>query len=355
MAAGAQPTLAQRGEARAARAMGHLPPRIQRLLVGRHPVRVDGQELDPGIDLMLRARSARGRQAIVADLDASPQERRLRFRQESVALVARPTPVGAVEELNVDGGDGPLRARHYAPAQDGRRQPLLVFLHGGGWGVGDLDTHDEPCRLLCRHGGVHVLSVDYRLAPEHPWPAAVDDAVAAWRWAHANAARLGADTDRVAIGGDSAGGNLSAVVAQVLAHEAAAAPVLQVLIYPATDLADRSGPSNDLFGRGFLLTNDDRDWFTDQYVAAADRSDPRVSPLRAQDLAGAAAAIVVTAAFDPLRDEGEAYAEALRAADVPVAMFRAAGLIHGFLNLTCVNRASRDATLVLAGMIRAAL
>jgi acetyl esterase len=353
MRSAAAPTLAQRGEARTARAMAKLPRAVQRALAGR-PVRIDGQELDPGIQLMLRARRARGRDALFADEDTTADARRLGFRQECVALVRRPTPVAGVAELEVDGGAGRLRARHYSPREHAGLDPLLVFLHGGGWTVGDLDTHDEACRMLCRHAGVHVLSVDYRLAPEHPFPAAVDDALAAWRWAQANAARLGADPERVAIGGDSAGGNLSAVVAQALARDGGPAPTLQVLIYAATDLADRSRPSSTLFGEGFVLTNRDRDWCERQYQAA-DPADPRVSPLRAESLAGTAAAIVVTAAFDPLRDEGEAYAQALREMDVPVATFRAEGLIHGFLNLTTVNRASRDAVLVLAGMIRAAL
>lgn len=355
--ADAAPTFVQRGEGRIAAALGALPGSLQRALSGRRAVRVDGQELDPGVQLLLRVRSMRREASLIAGEHAMPEAERAKLRQEVFALVGRPTPVAAVAELEVQGADGPLRARHYAPAPNGGPQPLLVYLHGGGWTIGDLDTHDEPCRLVCRNAGVHVLSVDYRLAPEHPFPGPVDDALAAWRWAHANASRLGADPERVAIGGDSAGGNLSTVVAQVVAREGGPAPMLQVLIYPATHLGNRSSRSSELFAEGFFLTNADLDWFERQYVlsAGADFDDPRISPLRAHDLAGVAPAIVVTAAFDPLRDDAEAYAAALRAADVPVATFRAAGLVHGFINLTGVNRASRDAMLVLAGMIRAAL
>jgi acetyl esterase len=267
--------------------------------------------------------------------------------------------VGSVRELQVDGAAGPLRARHYRPARaDGSGpQPLLVFLHGGGFVIGDLDTHDEPCRLLCRHAQVQVLSVDFRLAPEHPFPAAVEDALAAFRWAVEHAEELGADPDRVAVGGDSAGGNLAAVTSQLAAHDGGSVPALQLLIYPATDLTDARTASGRLFADGFFLTENDRQWASRHYFAGrpdTDQADVRASPALAEDLSGLAPAVVVTGGFDPLRDEGEAYAEALRRAGTPVVSYRAPELIHGFVNMTTVP-AARDATLRLAGMLRASL
>ncbi len=268
------------------------------------------------------------------------------------------TEVGSVRELEIDGADGPLRARHYLPPQSGTSAtpPLLVFFHGGGFVIGDLDTHDEPCRMLCRHAAVQVLSVDYRLAPEHPFPAGVRDALAAFRWAVAHAPELGADADRVAVGGDSAGGNLSAVTAQLAARDGGPTPVLQLLMYPAVDLTDARTPSGQLFAEGFYLTENDRQWFTRHYLSGGDgdATDPRASPKLADDLGGLAPAIVTTAGFDPLRDEGEAYAAALREAGGRVVVDRMPELIHGFINMTTIP-AARDAVLRLAGMVRATL
>src|SRR5438034_996444 len=189
----ATPTLVQRGEARVAEALAALPPGVQRALSARRPVRIDGDELDPGIQLLLRVRELRGRPSLIRGPDAAPADERANLRREIVALVRKPTPVAAVHELEVEGAGAALPARHYVPPERGGPHPLLVFLHGGGWTIGDLDTHDEPSRLLCRNAGVHVLSVGYRLAPEHGFPVPVEDALAAWRWAHANASRLGAD------------------------------------------------------------------------------------------------------------------------------------------------------------------
>jgi acetyl esterase len=352
----ASPTLMGRCEALGGRALAALPVRIQRWLSGRPAVRIDGQELDPGIQLLLRVMALRGSGSLISSQDATPSAERARIRREALQIARTRTEVGTVREVDVDGALEPRRARHYAPAQSVGPDPLLVFVHGGGWTVCDLDTHDEACRILCHHAGIHVLSVDYRLAPEHPFPAGLEDVMAAWRWAHANAELLGADAECVAIGGDSAGGNLSAVATYLLARDGGPAPALQILIYPGTDLVERHH-SSELFGSGFFLTNANRDWCEGHYLTGtgADRADPRLSPLRAPDLSGLAPALVVTAAFDPLRDEGEAYAASLRAAGNRVVLFRAEGLIHGFINITSINRASRDATLMLAGMIRAEL
>jgi acetyl esterase len=334
-----------------------LPARLQLLLAGGSPVRVDGEELDPGVQFAIRALALQGMRSVSGAgpglPDPDPTTVRADYHRRSISAYKRPTPVASVSELQVAGAARPLRARHYAPADRRVPQPLLVFLHGGGMVIGDLETHDEACRLLCRHGGMHVLAVDYRLAPEHPFPASVEDAHAAFRWGAENAASLGADPERVGIGGDSAGGNLSAVVAQLAARCGGPAPALQLLIYPKTDYVGATR-SQELFAHGFLLTEDDRHWFDGHYVGGADPADPRLSPALAADLTGLAPAIVVTAAFDPLRDEGEQYADALGAAGVKVVKHRAPGMVHGFIQMS-VLRGPRDATVEIAGMARAAL
>jgi acetyl esterase len=201
-----------------------------------------------------------------------------------------------------------------------------------------------------------VLSVDYRLAPEYPFPAPLEDARAAFRWARANAAKLGADPARVAIGGDSAGGNLSAVVTQLCVRDGEPPPALQLLLYPAVDRVE-ARPSLQLFESGFFLTVDELAWFQEQYTGTvgADVADPRVSPLRARDLSGLPPALIITAAFDPLRDEGEAYAAALRAAGSTVELRRIAGQVHGFANMTGVSPASRASLTEIAVAMRSML
>ena len=325
----------------AARALALLPAAAVQRLAGP-PVVVDGLRLDPHFQLLLRLNE---RPDPVAAFRADPVASRHDLRRDVLALQSGRTAVGAVRDLTVDGAAGPLRARLYTP-RGIRRAPLVVFFHGGGFVEGDLDTHDEPCRILCRQAGHAVLSVDYRLAPEHPFPAAAEDTVAAFRWAQANAERLGADPDRISVGGDSAGGCLAAGVAQ--ATRADRPPVAQLLIYPATDTpTDR--PSRHLFD-GYLLPDALRQAFFDVYTAGtgADPADPRLSPGLAASLAGLAPALVLTAGFDVLRDEGEAYAAGLAAAGVPVAAFCEPGLPHGFLHLTDAVPAARLAAIATA-------
>ena len=334
-----------------ARLLALLPAGWQRRLAGGRPIEIDGDTLDPALQLILAVRQRLG----VRPLAQLGPERARRFALREARVSAGPPPhVGAVRDLQVDGAEGPLPARHYAPAEPGGPHPLLVYFHGGGWVVGDLDTHDATCRLLCRHAGVHVLSVDYRLAPEHPFPAAVRDAGAAFAWACAHAAELGADPARVAVGGDSAGGNLAAVATRLAATGGGPVPVLQLLIYPATDL-DAERPSLSLFAEGFYLTRADRDWYTETYLRGASDEDPLGSPLLAGALAGLPPAIVINAAFDPLRDEGEAYAQALREAGTPVLARRFPGLTHAFVNMTGIHPASRDAMVEVAGCLRGVL
>jgi acetyl esterase len=354
--ADAPPTGRERVETRVARLAGHLSPRALLRLSGGQPVLVDGQQLDPGIQFVLKALERRGMPTVLGPIGANPTpaEVRAASHRQSVLDAKYRTPVGSVKELQVTGGEGPLRARHYAPVGGGAGRPLLLYLHGGGWTIGDLETHDEPCRLLCVHADIHVLALDYRLAPEHPFPAAHEDAEAAFGWAAQHAAELGADPAQIAVGGDSAGGNMTAVLAQTLAGKRGPAPALQLLIYPATGSAQPTA-SAELFGDGFYLTSNCREWFTNHYLGSEfDGTDPRISPALAPSLKKLAPAVVMTAAFDPLRDEGEQYADALRAAGVPVAKYRAPGMIHGFMHMS-VLRGPRDRMLTLAGMVRAAL
>jgi acetyl esterase len=261
-----------------------------------------------------------------------------------------------VRELTIPGPAGPIPARHYRPRGATGDLPLLVFYHGGGFVIGDLDTHDELCRLIARDGGLGVLSVDYRLAPEHKAPAGGDDAYAAYRWAHEHAAELGAQPARIAVGGDSAGGNLSAVVCQRSRNDGAPLPALQLLIYPATDVCSDTR-SKTLFAEGYFLTKRDMDWFMDHYLegATVDRNDPGVSPLLADDLTGLPPALVLVGGFDPLRDEGIAYAEAMRAAGVEVDLRVEGTLVHAFANFFPLGGRSAGAVADMISALRAHL
>ncbi len=343
-------TLAQRVQHRVARALAGLPPGLQVRLSGKPPVHLDGDTLAPEVQLTLSLLERRREPPPETMPPAQAREARRRL---AAVYGGRPTPVGEVRELKLD-TPIPLRARHYAPSESGDPRPLLVYYHGGGFTYGDLDTHDGVCRILCRHAGAHVLAIEYRLAPEHPFPAAVEDARAALGWAHANAGRLGADPGMIGVGGDSAGGNLAAVVSQLAARDGGPAPVLQLLIYPATDFSRRRH-SRELFAEGFLLTDAEMDWFETNYLGAARAAagDPRASPLLAGDLSGLAPALIVTAAFDPLRDEGEEYARALQEAGTPAMLRRFPGLIHAFIGAAGVSRNCREALIEIAGATRA--
>ncbi len=343
-------TLSLRAQQLAAQALDTLPPSAQVRLSGRPPVQVDGETLAPEVQLAL-AMLERRREPPPETL--TPAEARRRRRRLSAVYAGKPSAVGAVADLELD-GPVRLRARHYAPAEPGGPHPLLVFYHGGGFTYGDLGTHDGACRILCRHAGAHVLAIDYRLAPEHPFPAAVEDARAALHWAFANADALGADPRRVGVGGDSAGGNLAAVVSQLAARDGGPPPALQLLIYPVTDFTRRRR-SRELFGEGFLLTESEMDWFESNYLGPerAHARDPRASPLMAEDLSGLAPAYVVTATFDPLRDEGEEYASLLSRAGTPVTLRRFPGFIHAFIAGAGVSRNAREALVETAGATRA--
>jgi acetyl esterase len=343
----------ERFEVGVARAMSALPPRTQVKLSRKAPVQLDGLTLEPDIQLMLALMERQGAPPIET---LPPPLARQAVRRQSDAFAGREVPVGEVRDLEVDGAEGRIAARHYAPAEAGGPHPLIVYYHGGGFVICDLETHDSLCRVLCRHAGAHVLSVDYRLAPEHPFPAAVDDCRAALGWAFEHAEELGADPGRIAVAGDSAGGNLATVVCHLARKGESPMPHLQLLIYPVTDFA-AARPSRDLFAEGFFLTQSEMDWFNDCYAVScgADLSDPRLSPILVEDLSGLPPAYVITAGFDPLRDEGEEYAHKLRAAGNKVVLRRFPGLIHGFANMTAASRSSRDALIEVGGGTRAML
>jgi acetyl esterase len=242
----------------------------------------------------------------------------------------RKPQVASVVNRDMQGPGGSLRLRIYTPMGE-NPFPLMVFFHGSGFVVCDLDTHDGLCRNLCAGTGCVVVSVDYRLAPEHKFPAAPDDCLAATRWVAANASALGGDSGRIIVAGDSAGGNLAAVTALRARDEGGPKLIGQLLIYPVTDYYQPGAPSMTENAEGFGLTRDGMIWFWNHYVrSAGDGVHPHASPLRAATLAGLPPALVATAQYDPLRDEGERYADALRAAGVAVEMKRWDGMNHGF-------------------------
>ncbi len=336
------------------RVMG-LSPRVQRRLFGRPPT-IDGQTLASDIHALIKLAELAGDTSFTGGLP--PEGAREQSRRGSAATAAQPPiAMARVEARQIPGQGGTIPARFYVPKglPAGEAPPLLLYFHGGGWVIGDLDTHDDVCRFLAAAADVAVLAVDYRLAPEHPFPAPVEDAWASFAWAVANAAELGIDPARIGVGGDSAGGNLAAVVSLLARADGGAALAMQLLIYPPTDSAGDL-PSRQLFCEGFMLTKDDMDTFEAHYLPpGTDATDPRVSILLAPDLTGLPPAYLVTAGFDPLRDEGEAYGRRMREAGVQVALRRQPHLIHGFANMTAVSRTSRAAMLEAAGALRMGL
>jgi acetyl esterase len=277
---------------------------------------------------------------------------RAEVSREAAVFGGPPIRLPLVRDLEIPGDAGPIPARLYRPETVTSRPGLLVYFHGGGWVVGGTDTVDSVCRFLAAHAQVAVLSVDYRLAPESPFPAAVDDALAAMRYAAAHAAALEINGDAIAVGGDSAGGNLAAVLCQQAAIGLAPMPVFQLLFFPVTDASAKTG-SYQLFGEGYFLTEAQMDWYIGHYLPnVADRLDPRASPLLAKDFTGLPPAYVAVAGFDPLRDEGEAYAQRLHEAGVPVALHRHSGLTHAFVNTTGLGTTGREAMLQATGALR---
>ena len=267
-------------------------------------------------------------------------------------LAGEPVEVARVDDTDIPGPASPIPVRIYTPPGAGPFA-CLVYFHGGGWVLCDLDTHDVVGRSIARQAGAVVVSVAYRRAPEHKFPAAVDDSYAAVVWTAANAARLRIDPARIAVGGDSAGGNLSAVVC-LKSREASGPPIaLQILVYPVTNLCAFDTPSYQEFAEGYYLSRAEMEWFRSHYLAKReDGQHPHASPLLAPDLAGLPPALVITAECDPLRDEGEAYARRLSAAGVPVSSTRYAGMIHPFFSLGGVLPQGRRAVEQVAAAVR---
>jgi acetyl esterase len=259
-----------------------------------------------------------------------------------VAATSRLEPVGKVEDRTIAGPGGPLRLRIYTPRRGRGPRPVQVWFHGGGFVVGDLFSADATCRALANRSGAVVVSVDYRLAPEHPPPAAVQDCVAATGWVAAHAGDIGADPARLAVGGDSAGGALAALVT-LAAREAGPRIVFQLLVYPATDLALTHPSVAEYGGPGSFLDGDTLAWFAGHYLGRRDPADPALSPFYATDLAGLPPALVITAECDPVRDDGEAYAARLKDAGGMAEVVRYPGQLHGFFAMDLVFPAARRA------------
>ena len=331
-----------------------LPRPVKRLLAGR-AIWLDGQELDLDLHLLGRVDRlfSKGDGATVDRATLAEQRRQADFAADLVAdsLLAHIE----TRDLEVPGGTGPVPARLYVPPAVPETRSLIVYFHGGGFVMGSVASTDPLCRLLAAQSGVRVLSVEYRLAPEHPYPAALEDALAAFRSVRADAAAFGAQPDLIAVGGDSAGANLALVVAHQQAVLGDPAPAFVLALYPVTDV-ERTGGSRELFATGFGLSADYMLELERMYLPdGVPTDDTRGAILRADDLSGMPPVYLATAGFDPLRDEGEELADRLRDAGVPVVARRFPGLVHGYASFTALSAAARDATLDAASALRAGL
>ncbi|ATQ40910.1 alpha/beta hydrolase [Caulobacter mirabilis] len=326
-----------------------LPTPVLRALSGGGVVYQGGRTLDPRFQFL-----AAGAKRMPAMSSLSPEEARAASAGGLVLMAGKPEPGVRMENLSFDGPGGLVRLRAYRPAEQDSAAPLIVYAHFGGGVIGDLETSDVFCQILARIARTAVLSVDYRLAPEHRFPAGLEDVLAAYRWGRDNAARFGAAPGVAAIGGDSMGGNFSAIVAQELKRLGEAQPALQLLIYPAVDVASET-QSMTTYGDSYPLSRDTMNWFMGHYMGPdADPADPRLSPIKTADLAGLAPAVIITAGFDPLVDQGECYAKRLKDAGVPVIYRCYDGMAHGFTAFTgaipCADVACRE----IAGFVRQA-
>ncbi|NKQ55306.1 alpha/beta hydrolase [Amycolatopsis sp. K13G38] len=342
--------LRSRAEAVAAQLVFGLPRALRRSIAGR-PVQIDGQQLALDAQLLLRLQQIAG----VSMARNTPELAREMLAASQHLVSGKPIQPVSTREVTIPDSNGDIPATLYSPAGASSSSGLLVFFHGGGWVIGTRASHDNTARFFARHAGVRVLSIEYRLAPEHPFPAATEDALAAFLFAHAKASDLGAHPDRIAVGGDSAGGNLAAVVTHAAKERGGPMPAFQLLMYPGVDGSTRRR-SRELFSDGFFLTDADMTWFLDHYApTGVDRTDPRLSPLLNNDFSGLPPAYVATAGFDPLRDEGEEYAAKLRDAGVPTALSRQHDLIHGYVNFLGIGTRFREATAEAAGALRLGL
>lgn len=334
---------------RVLQALSALPLSWQRRL-GGPPRVIDGQTLHPSTQLGLRLLELLGEETF--EKMPVPQARQEVARQ--LALIGDPIAIGEIRNFSIDGPRGPISLRLYRPERGGRELPLIVYFHGGGWVVGDLEECDSVCRFLAKHGQLAVLSVDYRLAPEHRFPAGLEDCLAAFDHAVQQAATLGCDPSLVGVAGESAGGNTTLALSQLCAQRRASSPdapmpAFQIPLQPVTDLS-RKRASYVLFGEGFALTEAQMDWYKAHYLADESQAlDPRASPLLATDLSGQPPTLMVVAGFDPLRDEALAYAQRLQVAGVPTAIRLFEGSTHAQLNATGVGGYAREMLLEIVG------
>lgn len=340
-------SLTDRLEREFLRAIMRLPTGLVLKALGKKPIVIEGQTLHPEMQLCLVLNSAM-RQPGMGDL--SPIVSRKRLRRNGVVHGIDVSDV-ASKDIFIPMEDGhEILARHFRPALKSKeRRPLLVYLHGGGYTLGDVEMFDTVCRYISYKTGFHVLSIDYRLAPEHPFPVGLNDSLAAFKWAVKNAEALGADPKKVAIGGDSAGANFSTIISQILVEKNEPAPALQLLIYPSCDRST-GYRSEELFAEGLLLTKRDLAYFMNHYTSGLSEKEweerakhPWISPLHAKSLSGLPPAVIATAGFDMLRDEGEAYAKALNGAGTEATLLCQEGMIHGFINMIGFSPAARKA------------
>ncbi len=312
------------------------------------------QALDPQTQALINFFKAMNRPELC---DLPVEMARTIYRDGRIYTQPEPPAVAHIKDFTIPGPGGSLPLRGYRPIGStlASRLPALVFYHGGGFTIGDLESHDVLCRELCNQSGCAVYAVDYRMGPEHKFPAAVDDCWAATRWVVEHAATLNIDPARVAVGGDSAGGNLAAVVALLARDAKFQAIKFQLLIYPATDLA-ATLPSHQTNGVGYLLTNRVMNWFMSQYIGEAKNyQDWRASPLLAASLKGVAPALVMTAGFDPLVDEGKAYADRLTREGVKTEYICYEGQVHGFITMGKLIGQANLAVSQCANALKAAL
>ncbi|MGB3302355.1 alpha/beta hydrolase [Gordonia sp. (in: high G+C Gram-positive bacteria)] len=330
-------------------ATAKMPNAVRARLSRLAPVNADGDRLDPMLTAITLASKYIPSFALMGK---TVEESRRSLDLNSAMMAESFGPFAVEEDLVMDTAAGPVPATRYS--LDGNGRGLIVFYHGGGFVVGSRVSHDSAVRALAVASGADVLAVDYRLAPEHRFPAAVDDSVAAFRYAVAKAADWGIDPNQIVVAGDSAGGNLAAVVAQQVRGDDVV-PCLQLLVYPVVDMS-RKRPSIHEFSTGFFLTEADMDYFRETYQSSADDvSDPRFSPLLAESLSGLPDAHVAVAGFDPLRDEGLEYADALEKAGVSVTVDRVGPMIHGFLNMGLLTPVARDSIARMGEAIKRAV
>jgi acetyl esterase len=334
----------------AVHALYALPEPLRRLVAGPS-IKLDGNVLALDAQLLLRVTKLTGLRLA----ETTVAEARHNLEVASPAVSGPVIKSVRVRDLGIPIADDTIPGRLYVPAELAEGSGLLVYYHGGGFTVGSIDTHDNLCRFLAANAQLRVLSVGYRLAPEHPFPAAPSDALAAFAYAAGQAETWGADPAAIAVGGDSAGANLAAGTSYQALRAGGPRPAFQLLFYPRIDLANRH-PSRDTFADGFFLTEEDLEWFDESYLPdRALGADPLASPLLAEDFGGLPPTYLATAGFDPLRDEGEGYGRRLRDAGVPVVSRCHTDLIHGFVNFIGIGRRFREAVAEAAGALRTGL